>query len=421
MAGSTRQFDLNTATTAKAERPNARARNIAKPTQGKSISSLACGGCFLEGEMEMSVKQTRKGVWYYRFNLNRCRFRVQGFKTRTDAEKAEAIKKAEALRLQALGQDLNNNKLTLAEAADMFFTEYVVPQRKSVTGYRGMIRHMIGYFGDKRIIDIKPRDVEAFRAWLLKNRKGIKQAKVSLHTVNHYHAAMKAIINWAKKKRLYFGDNPAWGIEMFKVEKARVRYLHPEEESRLTPVVARHSRLWPYYVIALHTGMRLGEIAAICVKDVIRFPQAMIFIPKSKSSRSRYVPLHGLAIEVVRARLQQKNPEAVLLDHIHKTTVSLWFNEACREAQVPEFSFHCLRHTFAAHLLTRGVPIYKVSKMLGHSTARVTEEHYGHLDKTELAKEIHHIDGVLNVPQVAQLTASTVENHEVANSGANSQ
>lgn len=371
--------------------------------------------------MEMSVKQlAEEGVWYYRFHVDRRQFREQGFKTRAEAEKAEAVKKAEVFRLKELGHDLNNS-LTLAEAADMFFTEYVEPQRKSVTGYRGMIRHMVGYFGDKRINDIKPRDVEAFRVWIIKNRHGIKQDRVSLHTVNHYHAAMKAIINWAKKKRIYFGDNPAWGIPMFKVETARVRYLLPEEEARLTPVVAKNSRLWSYYVIALHTGMRLGEIASVRVKEVIRHPQPMIFIAKSKSSRSRYVPLYGLAIDVVRDRLNQKNPEAILLDHIHKSTVSLWFNEACREAQVPEFSFHCLRHTFAAHMLTNGVPIYKVSKILGHSTVRVTEEHYGHLDKTELAKEIHHIEGVINVPEVLRLTGSTSEKSSVDNLDVNQQ
>src|SRR5581483_8713090 len=107
-------------------------------------------------------------------------------------------------------------------------------------------------------------------------------------------------------------------------------FLYPEEEKRLTPVVARMPRLWPYYVIALHTGMRLGEISAMRVKDIQLYPTPMIFVPNSKTKRSRYVPLHGLALDVVKDRLKgrQDQPEMRLLEAVHQTTASLWFNDA---------------------------------------------------------------------------------------------
>jgi integrase len=239
--------------------------------------------------------------------------------------------------------------------------------------------------------------------YVLRTLKGIDRVSaISLHSVNHYHASLKAIISWAKKKRLYFGENPAWGVEMAKVPTARVRFLYPVEEKRLTPVVARMTRLWPYYVIALHTGMRLGEISAIRVQDIVLHPQPAIFVPNSKTKRSRYVPLHGLALEVVMQRLKgrEDRPDMRLLEAVHQTTVSLWFNDACREANVADFSFHCLRHTFAGHMLGKGTAIYIVAKMLGHSTVLVTESHYGHLDRSVLSREIHHIDSVMTLPKV---------------------
>lgn len=43
-----------------------------------------------------------------------------------------------------------------------------------------------------------------------------------------------------------------------------------------------------------------------------------------------------------------------------------------------ELKFHCLRHSFATHLLERGADIYAVSKIMGHSTPAVTSLFYDH-------------------------------------------
>ena len=234
----------------------------------------------------MSVKQLPNGEWFYRFNLKKQAFRKQGFRTRQEAEAAETIKKSEVLRRHSTSNDYNDN-LKLSDAADVFFEEYARPFKRTWKCDRARIGVIKEFFAQRRIRDISPRDVDSFRAYVAKNVDGMK-GKVTLHTVNHYHAILKAIINWAKKKRMYFGDNPAWGVPMAKVERARVRFLTPDEEKRLTPIVAGNARLWPYYVLALHTGMRIGEIVRIRVCDVIRYPEPMIFIPHSKSRRSRY-------------------------------------------------------------------------------------------------------------------------------------
>jgi len=368
----------------------------------------------------MAAKQTAKGIWFYRFQVGKRAFRKQGFKNRTEAEKAETVKKADVLRRAARGEDMNNT-LRLSEASDMFFEEYARPFKRTWRADRAQIRAIKTYFKDRRIRDISIRDVEAFRLWLPKNVMTRYGKPIKLHTVNHYHAQLKAIINWCKKRRLYFGENPAWGVEMADIPKAKVRFLSPEEEKRLTPVVARDRRLWPYYVIALHTGMRLGEVRNIRVKDVIRHPKPMLFIPNSKTSRSRHVPLHGIALEVVLERAKGKNPEWLLLEGVGNVTISKWFNEACYAAQVRDaFTFHCLRHTFAGHMLGEGVPIYLVSKILGHSTVITTESHYGHLDKSIFSREIHHIGSVMTMPDRQIFADAMAKNGQVVNSAVNS-
>ena len=354
----------------------------------------------------MSVKQLPNGEWFYRFHFKKQEYRIQGFRTRLEAKSAETIKKSEVLRRPATSQGYNDN-LKLCEAAELFFEEYAQPFKRSWRTDRARINIIKEFFGQRRIRDLTPRDVDAFRAYIARNVDGIK-GKVTAHTVNHYHALLKAIVNWAKKKRMYFGDNPAWGVSMAKVEKAKVRFLSPDEEKRLTPIVARNARLWPYYILALHTGMRIGEIVAIRVCDVIRYPEPMIFIPHSKSRRSRYVPLTGAAQEIVANRIKEKIPEALVLDCVTKITVSEWFKECCEQAQVMDFTFHCLRHTFASHMLSRGAPIYKVAKFLGHSSVVVTEQHYGHLDRSVLTEEIRHIEGIVTLPKLTEMRLEQV-------------
>jgi site-specific recombinase XerD len=53
-------------------------------------------------------------------------------------------------------------------------------------------------------------------------------------------------------------------------------------------------------------------------------------------------------------------------------------HRACKRAGIKEVQWHCLRHTFASHLVMAGVPLKAVQELLGHSTQAMTER-YAHL------------------------------------------
>jgi len=80
------------------------------------------------------------------------------------------------------------------------------------------------------------------------------------------------------------------------------------------------------------------------------------------------------------------------------------FHKLVKRAGLREsLHLHDLRHTFTQRLLTRGVPIYKVSKILGHSSVVVTEKHYGHLAHGELEEGATVINGVVSQRSSAPL------------------
>ena len=108
--------------------------------------------------MQMAAKQLANGCWFYRFQIGKRTFRKQGFKSRTEAEKAETVKKADAIRRVERGEDMNNT-LRLNEASDMFFEERARPFKQSWRGDRAQIRAIKTYFKDRRIRDISPREM----------------------------------------------------------------------------------------------------------------------------------------------------------------------------------------------------------------------------------------------------------------------
>ncbi len=193
--------------------------------------------------------------------------------------------------------------------------------------------------------------------------------------------------------------------------------MYPAEEKVLTPVVSLDSVVWPYYVVALHPGMRIGEIARLKMED-ISISIRDIFIPNSKSNRSRHIPMSEELASFLAVHIAGKYAGDRVLAGVTANYVSRRFKGLCERSGVANLKFHDLRHTFTARLLTKGVPIYKVSKILGHSSVVVTEQHYGHLSLEDLKGAISCIEGVVSVPFAADLQQGAPKDGPSAN-GAN--
>ena len=115
----------------------------------------------------------------------------------------------------------------------------------------------------------------------------------------------------------------------------------------------------PKLEIALNTGLRRGEQYALTWNDV-DFGTKLLAVSQTKNGETRYIPLNSAALSAFAVLYRKSSGEGYVFtsrngDRLLKGRH--WFEPAVREANVKDFSWHCLRHTFASRLVMAGVDL----------------------------------------------------------------
>lgn len=150
--------------------------------------------------------------------------------------------------------------------------------------------------------------------------------------------------------------------------------------------------------IGLHTGLRRGEILSLSWEDVdldrgiLRVRSSESY--KVKGGRIRVVPINDTAGEILSRRV---NSRGVIFSGVLPETLSRRFKKSVRRLHLREdLHFHSLRHTYASWLVQKGVSLYVVQRLLGHSSPTMTQV-YAHLAPEDLRTHVrlledHHED-----------------------------
>jgi len=161
----------------------------------------------------------------------------------------------------------------------------------------------------------------------------------------------------------------------------------PDEESRLGAVIAKnYPEHLPESEIALNTGMRPSEQYGLTWGRV-DLTRKIIFIPKSKNGRDRHIPLNLMAVAAFKV-LQQRSldgagPVFVSIKGVPRLGHKHWFEPAVSEAGIKDFTWYCMRHTFASRLRMKGAPLEDIADLLGHKSLTMTRR-YAHLGPNKL-------------------------------------
>ena len=164
--------------------------------------------------------------------------------------------------------------------------------------------------------------------------------------------------------------------------------------------------------------MRLSEQYGL-TWDCVDHLRRQITIPRSKHGGIRYISLDNTAVDallVLRRRGNGTGPVMVsagsghgyLAGHPLKTPRE-WFDASCRKAGILDFTWHCLRHSFASRLVMAGVGLRTVQELMGHKGIAMTCR-YAHLAPEHQLEAVNKLDGWgLEVPKPTDTITDTGE------------
>jgi integrase len=332
----------------------------------------------------MSVRKIDNSWW--------VDFRVEGIRYRKrspESSRASAAAYETVLRERlARGKPLCDPGPgpTLEEFVQRWFQTYVIPNNK-LSEQRGkhqnLTGHILPWFGQMRLDAIQVHDIDRYKASRL--ARGL-----SPKTVNNHLATLGKCLRTAQE----------WGevvavprIRLLKVPPQSFDFLSPDECRTLLGAAESDPTGYAMILVALRTGMRLGELRGLEWRNV-DLDRRTIFVCQAivrnectspKNNRTRFIPMTAGLVEVLtRLRRQSKHVFAdpdngPISGDIAYTII----RRACHGAGLRRIGWHVLRHTFASHLAAAGVPIRVVQDLLGHSTITMTMR-YAHLAPSAL-------------------------------------
>ena len=233
--------------------------------------------------------------------------------------------------------------------------------------------------GRLQVTAVTRRDIESLHASLSATKYRANRVRALLSTM--FTRAIQS--EWRK-------DNPTKGIEKYDEEK-RERWLSEEELDRLTDALDAY----PYKDAAnairllLLTGARKGEVLSATWWDIdLKRETWTKPSHKTKQKKIEHVPLNEVALDLLKA---MKPEDALATDYLfpgkikgtHLQDLKNDWALLCKTAKLENARLHDCRHTFASHLVSSGVPLATVGKLLGHTQSQTTER-YAHLAESPL-------------------------------------
>ena len=252
-------------------------------------------------------------------------------------------------------------------------------------------QHISPVFGDTRITDIPPREVEK---WL----HTLSTQGLAPSTCNRILAVFKSICSLAAMHGLLpAGQSPCANVPPFKKYIQRERYLSPREARLLMRTLERSSKPEALALrILLLTGARKSEILKARWEH-IRLDHRLLTVPLSKSGSPRHIPLSDEAVAVIRMIPRKPGCPWLFPGQAMGKPISdiyVFWNNLRRELGFADVRIHDLRHTFASLLVNAGHSLYEVQKLLGHSDPRTTMR-YAHLGQASLVAAAQTVSSFL--------------------------
>ncbi len=280
--------------------------------------------------------------------------------------------------------------------------EVVRPSLRETTfrRYSSLLAHAVRVLGRTSLAKLGPADLQQLYE---ERRKAGAAPRTILHIHRVIHRALRDAERWGGVAR-----NVARLIDAPRVSRSELRVLTAEEARQLIRF-AEGDRLEALLVLALSTGMRMGELlgltwravdfdaGAVRVQGSLQRTAGGLALVEPKTARSRrQVDIELRVVAALRRHRTAQRKERLAAgsgwvgrDLVFTTRrgapidgrelLRAWFRPLLARAGLPPIRFHDLRHSYASIALSRGLHPKVVQEAMGHSTIAVTMDLYSHV------------------------------------------
>ena len=372
-----------------------------------------------KGNGEGTIRKRKDGSWEARITVGYNPNGTQKRKSIYGKTRQEVQKKMTA-NLNELnnGKYVEQTKMTVAKWLNIWMKDYKMNSVKSTTfiNYRNrVINHIIPAIGHYNLKDLRADYVQKMINGLYKNNYAPESIR---GTYNIIHEALKQAVN-----NDLIIKNVADTVTLPADVKSDVRVLTIEEQARFI-ATAKETYSGEVFIMALGTGMRIGELLALMWSD-IDWEENTIYVnktlnivkdfenkeakwhkefgsPKTISSKRKIPLINSLQNLLRKYKQTQDEIKSKALDAyedndlifatqlgkpLDPRNMQRTLRTIADKTDIKNLHAHCLRHTFATRGLENGIELVVMKELLGHSSIKMTADLYTHVlpDKKKAA------------------------------------
>jgi integrase len=347
-----------------------------------------------------NIAKRPDGRWRARYRDGAGREHSRHFKRKVDAQRwLDDVTTAVTTGMYV---DPGRARITVGEWSRRWLETKVDLKPSTRTRYAGLLRvNVLPSWGDVRLADVTHEGVAAWVAEL--TASGLSAA-----TVRQAHRVLSLTFSLAVRDgRL--ARNPADHVPLPRAARNEKVYLTVDQVEELAEAAGEHRLV---ILFLAYTGVRFGELSALRARrlDLMRRRaeiveavaevggRAVFSTPKSHQVRS--VPIPRFLVDELAQQVAGKQPDdfaftsprggLLRLQNFRHTV----FDRAARDAGLDGLTPHSLRHTAASLAIASGADVKVVQQMLGHASATMTLDLYGHLYGDRLDEVADRMDAL---------------------------
>lgn len=236
---------------------------------------------------------------------------------------------------------------------------------KTCHGYRQIMKQFLEYLS---------RDGEVLTTAAIEDYVDDILQRACECTANGHINCIKSFCRWRSER--YKVENLAKPIRKLKVTPTDQRILSDTEYQKILVIAKGRDR--DIIQFAANTGLRRNELRDLKWLNVS--PDYFHLKVFGKGRKERIIPLNPICQGILRRYERLDSNSFIQFSHKY-TGIESWYfccKKLSRDCSIPRFGCHSLRHYFATRLMRKGVSLFKISKLLGHSSVEITQKIYIH-------------------------------------------